>query len=131
MAIQNGLDLIFGKYNPGQIGSLRLDAMLNERQSYKNDVTMFPVENGSRISDHVIQASEEVTITGFVSNTPISVTLFSTVQNAIQGTGLNAAEANNTPSNVLNAYLLLLKMAGYKYPNKVFDKNFLKLNEID
>jgi hypothetical protein len=54
-----------------QIAELVLDASLEEASSMKSKVTKYPVENGSIISDHIVNEPVEVTIKGFVSNHPI------------------------------------------------------------
>lgn len=104
------IELLFNRKNPGKIGTLELDAMLSERQKYGNDITNFPIESGSSISDHVIQAPEEVEIEGFVTNTPVEFL-----------SGLRSGKDDR----VLNAYLTLLEIAGYKYPNQAYKFNKL------
>lgn len=106
------LEILFGRKSPGKIGNLELDAMISERQRFSNDVTNFPIESGSSISDHVIQAPEEVEIEGFVTNTPIEFL-----------SGLRSGSEDR----VLNAYLMLLDMAGYKYPGKAYRFNELEV----
>ncbi len=123
MAIQQGLELLFGKFNPGQIGSLVLDAMIREEQHYKNNVTSFPIESGGKVSDHVIQEPEELTIVGFVTNTPVKYLA------GIRMLREETTSLSKSPrSNVINAYFALLQMAGYKFPDKVFDRKYLKIN---
>lgn len=53
------------------IGSLELDASVSEIHSSKADVTEFPVEDGSIITDHINKRPDVVQIEGYVSNTPI------------------------------------------------------------
>jgi hypothetical protein len=105
------IELLFGRKSPGKVGNLELDAMLTERQSFANDVTNFPIESGSSISDHVIQAPEEVEVEGFVTNTPIEFI-----------SGLRSGQEDR----VLNAYLMLLEIAGYKSPGKAYRFNKLE-----
>lgn len=57
--------------SPCTIGELTLDLLLQEEEKLSNKVTQFPVENGSPASDHVINDSALLTITGFVTNAPI------------------------------------------------------------
>lgn len=106
------IELLFGRKSPGKIGNLELDAMINERQKYANNVTTFPIEDGSIISDHVIRMPEEVEIEGFVTNTPIEY---------IQGLRTSADD-----DRVLNAYLMLLEIAGYAFPNQAYRFNKLE-----
>lgn len=52
---------------------LIFDAIRTEDHTMSATVTEHPVENGSIISDHVIQQPDKLTITGLVSNTPIDL----------------------------------------------------------
>lgn len=54
-----------------RIGSLELDATLSENHQTDNDVTEHPVESGGNIADHVRPKSDVLTLTGFVSDTPV------------------------------------------------------------
>lgn len=111
------IELLFARKSPGRIGKLTLDATLSERHAYANDITSFPIESGSSISDHVIQMPEEVEIEGFVTNTPIEFM-----------SGLRSGRVDN----VASAYLVLLDIAGYKYPNEIYYKNKLeKISDSD
>lgn len=50
-----------------QIGYLELDVLVTENLSLPSDVTKYPIEDGSEISDHITQGSEELNITGSIS----------------------------------------------------------------
>lgn len=56
---------------PGTIGDLVLDCLLQEEEKLSNTVTKFPVESGSSSNDHIIIEPDILTITGFVTNSPI------------------------------------------------------------
>jgi hypothetical protein len=56
---------------PGSIGDLVLDVLLQEEEDMPNKVTQYPVEDGSAASDHVVNEPTILTITGFISNSPI------------------------------------------------------------
>lgn len=63
-------------YNPRgsrklSIGSLTIPTTLSETHDFSSTVTDQPVETGARISDHIINDVETVTIEGFVSDTPL------------------------------------------------------------
>jgi len=79
MAIGN---LLFGR-QAKKIGDIEIDVTLHEKHEFTSEVTEFPIEDGSVISDHVITRPEKVSITGFITNTPIS--FFSAVGNLITG----------------------------------------------
>lgn len=53
------------------IEDLVLDAVLSEQHSSSAEVTQFPVETGTNISDHVRQQPDKLRIEGVVSNTPL------------------------------------------------------------
>ncbi len=53
------------------IGSIQLDASVRETHTSSAQVTEHPVEDGSNISDHVIQRPDSITIEGVVSNTTL------------------------------------------------------------
>jgi len=95
-------------YNPrGQrktvIGTLVIEATLSEQHEATCTVTDQPIENGSRISDHIILDPEKVTIEGFVSDTPLSST-----------TGFNAQATFDQLYTLREARTLLTVVTGYK-----------------
>lgn len=53
-------------------GVLEVDTLEQETHEWNRDVTESPVENGSPIADHVIQQPLKLTITGFISNAPVT-----------------------------------------------------------
>jgi hypothetical protein len=53
--------------NKKSIGLLMLDAMLSESHSYQSQVTMYPVEDGSNISDNVLNEPFELSIEGVIT----------------------------------------------------------------
>lgn len=52
---------------------ISLDASISERHSFNSRVSQFPVEDGSSISDNIINDPTILEITGFVTNTPIVI----------------------------------------------------------
>ena len=57
----------------GTITSLDLDVMQDEIHEWQNDVTSFPVEIGSPITDHIQAQPDKISITGIISNSAIGV----------------------------------------------------------
>ena len=55
------------------IGIIELDATLQESQSFEQEMTKFPVEDGVDISDHVRNLPSVITISGLISNFPVRV----------------------------------------------------------
>ena len=60
-------------YDSGIITSLDLDVMQDEIHEWNNDVTSFPVEIGSPITDHIQAQPDKISITGIISNSAIGV----------------------------------------------------------
>ncbi len=108
------IQIIFGKSDPGHIGSLVLDATISDSHSFRNTITDFPVESGGNISDHVIQAPEEVTIEGFVTNTPVKILGVFSIPGDITTTGSSGILGGE--DKVQDAYTKLMQFAGYDFP---------------
>lgn len=67
------LSLLFGaKYAQTDVAGVVIDAVLNEDHQYNSRVTNYPVEDGRIISDHIINEPETLSLTGVVSDTPLS-----------------------------------------------------------
>lgn len=66
----------------GSIGSLIVEATLSENHEASSKVTLFPIENGFEISDHIINEPQRVTIEGFISDTPLDGFNGNNAQNA-------------------------------------------------
>lgn len=50
---------------------VQFDATVNETYSSEAELTRFPVEDGSTISDHIVRSPRSIDMTGVVSDTPI------------------------------------------------------------
>lgn len=67
------IGLLFGrKYVPSNIQGIFLDATVSEDHHYVSRATQFPLENGSVITDHVINDPDTLSLSGIVSDTPLS-----------------------------------------------------------
>jgi hypothetical protein len=53
------------------LGNIELDAVLDEAHEWQAEATMNPVEEGSPVSDHIIEQPDKLKIRGFVSETPL------------------------------------------------------------
>lgn len=73
---------IFSKGTKKSIGTLEFDAFITESHERVNDITMFPVEDGSSISDHIISQPRKLKINAII-------------------------EAGGDGSNVLNSFNIL------------------------
>ena len=50
---------------------INVDAMIQEKHSFQAQVTEYPVEDGTDISDHVVIKPVQLSVEGIVSNSPI------------------------------------------------------------
>lgn len=67
------LSLIYGKkYLSPRIGTIDLDVTITEQHSYTSRVTSYPVENGTIVSDHIINDPETLTLQAIVTDTPLN-----------------------------------------------------------
>lgn len=84
---------------------LKLDACISQSHKYANHVTVYPVESGLDITDHIRQEPEQFSIDGIVTNSPVSffplLTSFSTI-------------INGGKDRVMTAYEALLLICGRK-----------------
>jgi len=53
------------------IQSIDLDATLDEVHDWSNEVTSNPVETGAPVTDHVIEKSDKLRLTGLITNSPL------------------------------------------------------------
>lgn len=69
------LSLLFNrnKYKKTMVDVIELDVSISEDHKYTSKVTSFPIENGTNVSDHIINLPEIVTIEGIVSDTPLNI----------------------------------------------------------
>lgn len=68
------LSLIFGrKYAQSKVGIVTFDTMVAEEHRFTSRVTAFPVENGTIVSDHIINNPDIVILSGLVSDTPLNI----------------------------------------------------------
>ncbi|MEM0173063.1 MAG: hypothetical protein QXI16_00990 [Sulfolobaceae archaeon] len=66
------IGLLFNRrYYQSNIGGVFLDATISETHEYTSRATQFPVENGTMISDHIINEPVRLAITGIVSDSPV------------------------------------------------------------
>ena len=109
--------LIFGGLPVGKIGELLLDATLTETHSYKNQVSQFPVETGIDINDNIKLDPDTVSLTGVVSNSPVSVQ-FSDVTDIVRkrngATEAKRISREGTATRVETAQDILLAISGRK-----------------
>jgi len=68
------LSLLFGKKYPSpKVGSIDLDVTIREEHRFSSRVTNYPIEDGTIISDHIINEPDVLVLVGLVSDTPLSI----------------------------------------------------------
>lgn len=68
------VSFLFKSKRGAKIGELLCDATLNESHSFRNEITEWPVEDGSNITDHIRRLPDEVEVKGFITNSPVTQT---------------------------------------------------------
>lgn len=63
--------MVASRYTPTDIGGFTIDAAVREIHSYDCEVSQYPVEDGSVISDHVRKLPIGLSLDGIVTDTPI------------------------------------------------------------
>lgn len=62
--------ILVGTRRGSQIGDIELDCTITERHSHRATPTRQPVEDGAKVSDHVIQEPDGLTLDGLWTDTP-------------------------------------------------------------
>lgn len=57
----------------GEFANIEFDAVLLESHQWSADATSNPVETGSPITDHVIEQADKLALTGFISDSSITL----------------------------------------------------------
>ena len=65
------LETVFKISRRGQIGALLIDARISENHNRTAQVTDYEIEDGTVISDHIKLDPLSLSITGFISDTPV------------------------------------------------------------
>lgn len=81
--------------------AIDLDVTQDETHEWKNDVTLYPVEEGSQISDHIRRMPDKVTITGWITDSPINDDDLAAFNQSADG------GESESPSRVLTTFGLL------------------------
>ncbi|MDR0302724.1 MAG: hypothetical protein LBI04_10495 [Treponema sp.] len=89
------------------IGTFVVDAFIAEHYQFSNSVTDIPVEEGSNISDHIIEDPDVIHVEAFIGNTAFEVVV-------ADGASLSNLQAPDRMARVQQAYQALKKMAKEK-----------------
>lgn len=106
------LDIVFNPAGGKWVGAIQLDAMVEENHEQNVDITEFPLEDGSTISDHMIVKPLELSITAVASSAALSV--IDLVSKALNP----AISVFEQLTNLKNSKSLVTVITGLKvYPN--------------
>jgi len=94
-------------------GNIELDAVLEENHEWSAEATSNPVETGAPVTDHVIDQADKLTIKGFVTDTPL------TISQSVQGI-VNSGQVGNRTQAVFDLLHQLIKL---KEPMTVYTKH--------
>jgi hypothetical protein len=117
----NSVTIVSSRKDPGRIGSLTLDATLDDSHEFSNEVTSFPIEEGSDINDHIKKEPMSLSITGFITNSPVtiieSLTLLIVSDTAtVENTPVNREDVSR--NNVAGGFTELMNIVGDNYPEQ-------------
>lgn len=105
----NSLQTSFGN----MFGNIELDAVLEEAHEWSAEATSNPVEIGAPVTDHIIDQADQLTIKGFVTDSPL------TLSQSINGI-LNFGRTGNRTQTTFDLLHELLKL---KEPMTVYTKH--------
>jgi hypothetical protein len=89
------------------IGTFVVDAFISEHYQFSNSVTDIPVEEGSNISDHIIEDQDVISVEAFIGNAAFEVV-------TIDGNSISNLEAPDRMARVRQAYQELKKLSKSK-----------------
>jgi len=107
------VSILFGRKQGGRIGKVDLDVVVSEEHTYSNQVTSFPVEDGSDITDHVRQEPEMISLSGIVTGSPVE--FFGGVRKASDFFKRGKGAGNDQLKEAFEGFL---KDMGYNYPEQ-------------
>jgi hypothetical protein len=114
------INLLLNRTTTGKIGTITLDCTISDDHEYANEVTQFPVENGADISDHIRQIPEDLTIEGFIANSPVK---YMDVVGYTKGIIHQDASMFTQGNRVNSAFEKLLEYAGFDTAGKLVVTN--------
>ena len=92
------------------IGGFEIDAFISETYNFSNNVTAFPVEDGSTVNDHVISEAVEISIQAFIGKAK-----FETWDGDIPES-IDDLPAEDPKARVKQAYFELLRLKEDRQP---------------
>jgi len=96
---------------PNKIGSITLDAVIEESHGSPVRLTTNPVEEGVDITDHAIIEPKTLSMRAVVSDNPLGIAAFTKIVDDITGLFGSSTSENNTRSNQAYSALVTLQEA--------------------
>lgn len=103
-----------------QYGNIELDLALDEVHEWTADATTNPVEEGAPVADHIIEQSDKLKLTGFVTDAPLAISP------SVDGV-INNGQVGNRTQPVFD---LLYRLIKAKEPVAVYTKHRLYLDMV-
>lgn len=108
------LNILFGQQK-AKIGSITIDASVEETHESSADLTENPVEEGAKITDHVQLKPNTLTINGVISDTPITFALLDDITGIVNTVGRFLGKTSRS----VDAYNKLVELQKTREPFKV------------
>lgn len=117
------LSLLFPGQSQAKIGTLPLDASLRESHKFSSKITSFPVENGADITDNILINPKQLTIEGFITDTPVKYLAgIRDALSAASGSGSPSKSAFETLQKIQESRTLITIVTGLKtYENMAIE----------
>lgn len=87
-----------------KLGAIELDLTIDEMHQRNAEVSDFPVESGGQIQDHISNGPRKLTITGFITDTPLGALFSYSFANRVQDAfdSLEELYDSRTPFDVVS-----------------------------
>lgn len=129
------LSLLFNRPTRAQLGVMQLDVSIQENHQFSASVSQSPIEDGSNIADHITLNPFKLSLTGQISDTPLTFlaslvgtglgTVTDVVGDSLGGIGKTAAAAGigsigglvqGTPKDPRDAFKYLRELYDNRQP---------------
>jgi len=91
------------------IGTFVVDCFISEHYQFTNSVTEIPVEEGSNVSDNIVEEQDVISVEAFIGNTVFEIL-------NIDGNTISNLQARDRMSRIRQAYFELKKLTKSKQP---------------
>lgn len=109
------LSFIFSQ-DRAKIAGLLIDASIEETHTIDADVTEYPVEDGSMITDHVQVKTPELVMKGVITDAPLGYALVGNIQNLIRSVSILFGGTKRS----IDGYNVLVDLQAKRMPFDVY-----------